>query len=126
MIHNVEIMVGSNTPDRHRKINEAVCYVKSILCFPRTSELYETPDFSGLGADYLNVIVSGKWTGRLDRLNKQLRDKETELGRDRSDKINVAADIDIVVADGKVLKEKEYNSAAFRLGIEYIKLNKPL
>lgn len=117
-------MIGSNTVNRVRNLSRAVSYIGSLLKAPRVSGLYETPDFSGIGADYLNIVIAGIWDGDIGSLNKLLHEKETELGRDCNDKANVALDIDIVVADGKILKEKEFNSIAFSLAIKDIGKNR--
>lgn len=95
----VEIMLGSNTVDRAAKIDEATARVVAMLEDATITGIVDNPDFTGLGAPYLNRIVSGWLTGGtkcIKKMQERIANIENDMGRNRRTPQNVAIDIDVV------------------------------
>lgn len=113
-------MLGSNTADRHRLIDEASRMVVDRLVSSRLSAISDTPDFTGLGDPYLNRVIAGYLEGTTPGdLIAILHEIEKTLGRDRSNPAVVAIDIDLVTStssDGTVTihSPREYRTSIFR------------
>ncbi|MDE7125629.1 MAG: 2-amino-4-hydroxy-6-hydroxymethyldihydropteridine diphosphokinase [Muribaculaceae bacterium] len=100
------------------KASEAV---RSTLSDERHSHVYLSPD--ALGRDgvkpYLNQVIRGYSMAGLEELSLSYKRIEADYGRNTmpSDMISVALDIDIVMADGCVLRQHDYESAHFTEGL---------
>lgn len=103
----VSILLGSNVEDRDAKIRIAIDSVSALLESPVVSEIIDSPDFTGKGADYLNCLIRGRYglnegfdsasvDSAIKELTGRLHEIEKTLGRDRSTPNVVSADIDLV------------------------------
>lgn len=111
----VVIGVGSNSPDKNRRIEDAMNFLASLLVGFEGSSVYSTPALNGLEDDYLNAVVSGDTELLLDELARRLKEFERECGR-RGDDEYVAVDLDIVIADGTVLRPRDMAREYFQRG----------
>lgn len=110
----VSILLGSNIEDRDAKIRIAIDSVSALLESPMVSEIIDSPDFTGKGADYLNCLILGSYRpddcqgqasveSAIKGLTDKLHEIENTLGRDRSTPNVVSADIDLVtIADSSL------------------------
>lgn len=110
----VAIMIGSNTGDRKVHIDNAVAALREYVGDIIVTHDIDNRDFTGVGPDYLNRMISGTTLLPLSRLQTAVKEIETRLGRDRSNPAIVAIDIDIVVYDDTIIKPSEYTSPPCR------------
>lgn len=113
----VYLMVGSNSADAARKVAQAVEALRGeIDVF--VSEPIVSPDYTGAGPDYLNVVVKAATDLTEARLKELALTIENDLGRDRvlekSSPGQIIIDVDVVVYDGKILKFNEFDSEPFK------------
>lgn len=120
----VVLCLGSNSGDRYDALTKAIDWLNAILEDTVSSPIYETPPYSGSGALYLNAVVSGSCNlnGGVDELEKRCKAYEISEGRDeKARKENrVPIDIDIVIADKKILRPSDYGRNFFRIGFSRI------
>lgn len=118
MNYHFYISIGSNTPERGEKVEEALRRVSNMFDNFRASSVYETPCYRGQGAPYFNVVAEGDTTLKCDEMKNVLKELEDEAGRihDEAHRNIVALDIDLVIFDGKVLREHDYGRTYFRRG----------
>lgn len=110
--------IGSNCGDRKSNVIKALDWLEGILLDFRHSPIYITPDCHGGQREYMNAVCKGSSelpVGELERLSKQF---EISLGRDAQARTrgDVPVDIDIVVFDGKIMRERDFESEFFRIG----------
>ena len=114
----VFISIGSNTLDRHSRITEALAALRGETeCF-RQSEIYSTPCWRGEGEDYMNVVAVFRTCLTPEQLDAKFKQMETDAGRSRevADKNIVPLDVDLVVYDGEILRERDFSRNYFTIG----------
>lgn len=109
------IGVGSNSPDKSHQMQQAIEFLRSSLDDFRCSTVYSTPALNGMDADYLNAVACGKCNMAIDEAVSMLKAYECRCGRKKDDK-SVIIDLDLVVADDKVLRPRDMNREYFRIG----------
>ncbi len=104
----VLLTIGSNAHDAARRVNEACDYLRGLISGIRFSNTVCAPSYTGVGADYINIAVTGTCTCSNEALHQELRRYEDAHGRRRPDVHGIVAiDIDIVTYDGEVLKPSD-------------------
>lgn len=114
--------IGSDYGDREGAVRSALEWLSSILDDYNCSRIYETPPVGHPGSKYMNAVAVGKSSKNKDEIERMCKQYELDHGRDchaRADK-RVLIDIDIVMADGKVLREKDYKCDFFKIGYHAI------
>lgn len=109
----VVIMLGSNYGEREASIDAAVEALRRYIAIEHISHDFDSPDYTGRSADYLNRIIIGTTTLSLDTIKVLLKETEARLGRDRTAIGCVSIDIDVVIYDGAIVKPEEFNSIPF-------------
>lgn len=114
----VVICIGSNCGDRYQNVDKGINWINSILSTLRTSTIYATPDCKGGPRKYMNAVAIGKTDITLQQLEIMCKNFEKELGRDEKAREtgDVPIDIDIVVYNGKILRETDYIREFFKIG----------
>ena len=114
--------LGSNCGDRDVNIRKGLEYIHSLLTDVVSSNIYETPCARGNGSPYKNLVVRGKWHGDPDSLDSLLKGYEIEAGRNEECRKlgKVPIDIDIVIAEGKIVRKWDYRQKFFRKGYSEI------
>ena len=122
MMHRVYIGLGSNTPDATKQMSDAIDWLMTQLDEVTSSDVYSTPPLSGIGPDYLNAVATGLTAMSNDQLNLLLKDYERQAGRTPQSKISgqVPIDLDIVVWDGTVMREKDFSYDFFQRGYRQV------
>lgn len=122
MMHRVYIGLGSNTPDATKQMSDAIDWLMTQLDEVANSDVYSTPPLRGIGADYLNAVATGLTTLNSDQLNLLLKDYERQAGRTPQSKLSgqVPIDLDIVVWDGTVVREKDFSYDFFQRGYRQV------
>lgn len=121
--HEYYISIGSNTAGAPRFMEAAIAFLRTLLSNCLVSDLYCTKP---LGAkpvnDYTNAVACGTSTLDPEQLNRQLKEFEAAQGRtkEESKKGNVVIDLDIVTADGEILRPRDYSALHFRIGYEQL------
>lgn len=102
-LHNVLIAIGSNTGNRQGNLSEALVKCKDFIQTNRLSPVIETKPIGHTNNPYLNQLFSGTTSLTLEKLLDNTKRIENEMGRDRSNRGNVAIDIDIILYDQQKL-----------------------
>ena len=102
-LHNVLIALGSNTGNRQGNLSEALVKCKDFIQTNRLSPVIETKPIGHTNNPYLNQLFSGTTSLTLEKLLDNTKRIENERGRDRSNRGNVAIDIDIILYDQQKL-----------------------
>ena len=102
-LHNVLIALGSNTGNRQGNLSEALVKCKDFIQTNRLSPVIETKHIGHTNNPYLNQLFSGTTSLTLEKLLDNTKRIENEMGRDRSNRGNVAIDIDIILYDQQKL-----------------------
>lgn len=116
------LVIGSNYGDRINNVKKAIDFLGDRYEILNCSEIYESPDLLGTGVPYLNAVVEISISNDEDEVNRVLKKFETDSGRDtvRRSRGEVPVDIDIVIWNEKIRRQKDYESAYFLKGYEQI------
>lgn len=119
-IHKIWISVGSNVPDAERKITIALQRLSELDFLLKSSSLYRTHALNRVDPDYINGVVSIQTVLGYEDINRRLKDIEISLGRspESKKKGRVEIDLDIVVFDDKVIRDKDFLQDYFKKGYE--------
>jgi len=127
----VYLCIGSNLDDREARLAKAICSLSQLLSGMVCSSCYLTPAEQPLSAGagcesdarpYLNAVVYASYAGDYDSLCAETRRIEAQCGRNRAAAPDVAMDIDIVMADGTVLRPGDFAAPHFRIGYRQLQL----
>lgn len=120
---NAILAIGSNCGFKRKNIEEAIQRIQSIASVVASSSFYYSPDIKGTGHVYLNAVVEVDYDGSVEQLNSMLKDFEMQGGRDNDCRKQglVPIDIDIVIADGVVLRQKDFKAEYFVKGFQELK-----
>ena len=123
MSHQLVISLGSNLTPRQRRVEEAMHWLQEVLDGYSASSIYETPEIHGHGRPYMNAVVEGEVSLEPDEFNRMLKRYEEQNGRDAEARSRgeVPIDLDLVVADGDILRPRDYARSFFRIGYDQIK-----
>lgn len=110
--------VGSNCGDREWNVAKALSWLSETLSDFRHSTIYATPDCHGGQRSYMNAVGIGSTELTAMELNVLCKGYETSCGRDEDARAlgDVPVDVDLVVYDGEVLRNKDYASVFFEQG----------
>ncbi len=119
---SVVISLGSNYGDRRKAVEEAKTWLSDLLDNYKHSETYETLPVGRLGNNYYNSVVSGIFHGSKVELENKCKEYERSRGRDEASRaINrVPVDIDIVIADGEIIRQRDFSCNFFQKGYKEI------
>lgn len=116
-MHQIVICLGSNLPDRADRVLAAAEYFESLL-LPggHRSQMLVSDDFTGLGAQYANMVLKGLCKSGLEAMIAEAARYETAGGRTPDSKSTgvMPIDVDIVIYDGRILKPQQYTRAYFQ------------
>lgn len=119
MKNTVYISIGSNLSNGAEHIENAFGFLRdnyeNVVC----STIYSTPSIS-IGDDsiYFNAVASCEVDG-VESTNIDLKAYESRCGRIRGMK-DVVIDMDIVIADGQILRPRDYDREYFQIGYNQI------
>lgn len=119
---SVILSLGANCGDRKESVDEAIVWLKCILSDLRHSGIYETLPIGHAGSNYMNAVVSGNFDGTLEEIERLCKKYEIIHGRDDESRRQnlVPIDIDIVIADGNILRPRDYKCGFFQKGYNEI------
>lgn len=109
------ICLGSNVPDRFNRLQDATAQLQRWCRILSMSDYYEAPDDSGIGAPYVNVVLSCIPLIGMPQLADSLKRLERSFGRDASSKALgvMPLDVDIVIWKGEIVDSHEFSRPYF-------------
>ena len=116
--------LGSNDGDRELHLQHALNFLAEICDSMYCSTSYESPAMSGAAMvnkpHYLNAVAAIDYSGTLPSLEAMLKSCEITEGRtpEARSEGRVPLDVDVVVADGEILRPKDFDRYFFRRGYE--------
>lgn len=122
MIFDVIFSIGSNCGDRYGRVSQAIEILSGLLTQSSVSSIYETPDAHGGESRYLNAVVGGKCRLSQSECECFCKEMERKAGRDdiARSRGEVPLDVDVVVWDGDVKRERDFRQSFFTIGLAEI------
>ncbi len=113
------ISIGSNTPDKARRIADALTWLALTFRDVRASEVYRTEEYHRRHPDYFNCVAEART--ELDSaadVTALLKDFECRQGRTPQSKISglVPVDLDLVIFNDSILRPHELEREYFLIG----------
>lgn len=112
------ISLGSNRPDGRRRLESAIDMLSGLMHDVTASDIYETMPEPPAPADaprYHNAVLAGEYAGAMSQLEGVLTSLEVSAGK-RMRRYDIPLDLDIVIADGKVIRESHFRAGYFNIG----------
>ncbi len=113
------ISLGSNRHDRKKRVEEIIGIFKMMYNDVVCSDIYQTPDVRGRERMYANAVLKFSTDFSISDLKQRAWMMEKQFGR-TTDGVDVPIDIDIVMYDGEILREKDYQRDYFQIGYRQI------
>ncbi len=117
------ISIGSNSRDREWQMKHGIEWLKRTLSSTQVSTTYNSVAINNRDADYLNAVMIGKTKKSLDDITTLLKQYETVCGRTPASKLEgcIPIDIDIVMWNGDVLRQRDFAQQYFQRGWQELK-----
>lgn len=118
------LSIGSNDGDRELHLQHALNYLAEICETLYCSTSYESPALNGgkmaNKPHYLNAVAVVDFDSDLSTLELKLKDFEILEGRDENARAEgrVPIDLDVVIAQNKILRQGDFDRYFFRRGYE--------
>jgi 2-amino-4-hydroxy-6-hydroxymethyldihydropteridine diphosphokinase len=112
------ISIGSNSPDQDIQMENAISFLKSRFKNVLVSSIYESEALNGNDADYLNAVAIAETNLTCEDATKSLKEWEMQSGRTPESKLkgSIPIDLDIVVWNDNVVREKDFSYSFFTKG----------
>ena len=116
------LSLGSNCPDKHRRLEDATAWLLENFADVETSGIYTSRAFNGLSPDYCNMVVRISSELSIAELTAAAKDYERRCGRTPRSKLRglVEMDIDIIAAGPTILRPDEYTRPYFIRGLSLL------
>lgn len=110
------ICIGSNTGDKQTLVSKAMERLRKWCDIVSSGEQCLSPDDSGLGEPYINVVATVNPHVNLDTMHEAITALEKEFGRVAGSKAAgiMPLDIDIIVWHGNIIDAAQYTRSYFR------------
>lgn len=120
----VWLSLGSNVEDGYEKLTEALAELGEIFTGIRYSSIYKTEALNKKDADYFNCVAEIKTDLDSEYLKVKMKEIERKYGRNEysKQKGRIEMDIDVVVYDAYILREKDYERDYFQYGYNELKM----
>lgn len=117
-MNRVVISIGSNSEDCQTQMELAIQCLKSAFSNVTASAAYETPALNGKDAPYLNAVAVGETEMTFEEATAFLKQWEKSCGRTPESKLKgvIPIDLDIVVWNNEIMREKDYSYSFFTQG----------
>lgn len=118
MNNAVVLSIGSNSADREAQMTNCIAWLRGIATLTKLSSVYNSLASNGKDPDYLNAVAEIATALTHPELNKLLKDYERQCGRTTQSKAlgSIPIDIDIVMWNGEVLRQKDFAQYYFAKG----------
>lgn len=117
------ISLGANSPDKHRQLQQAIATIEHMATITARTPIYETPaEGSTAAAPYANALLRIVTPIPYEELRATFKHWEQEAGRTPQSKLQgiIPLDIDIVVWNDKLLKERDMHYDYMKLGMSLL------
>lgn len=116
------LALGSNMEPKLSRVLSAISWLSEVCEVECATRPYETPPLGGGTRSYCNAVVRVRYAGELATLERLVKEYETDMGRDEKCRSLglVPVDIDIVMADGQILRQRDYDAFYFRKGMRQL------
>ncbi|MBR5332670.1 MAG: 2-amino-4-hydroxy-6-hydroxymethyldihydropteridine diphosphokinase [Muribaculaceae bacterium] len=117
-MNTLVIGIGSNSKDCQQQMACAMEHLATLFYEVKVSSVYETPALNGKDASYLNAVAIAKTDMELSQATSCLKQWEKQCGRTPESKLqgSIPIDLDIVVWNDDVLREKDFSYSFFTKG----------
>ncbi|MEY8244817.1 2-amino-4-hydroxy-6-hydroxymethyldihydropteridine diphosphokinase [Heminiphilus faecis] len=121
-MNRVVVGIGSNTADRDKRMAAAVDYFSASFSDVVVSSIYETLEWSGRYAPYLNCVAEGLTDRPIEEITDELKQYEIDNGRTPEMKLTgaVTIDMDIVLWNDEVIRPVDMEREYFRRGYDQL------
>lgn len=121
-MNRLVISIGSNTPDRHERMEKALLWLAGTFRVIASSKIYETAEYHGRYAPYFNCVVYAESTETDTAVISLLKAFERSQGRTEESKTtgHVPIDLDLVTFNDCVLRPRELEREYFLIGYREI------
>lgn len=122
MNNAVVLSIGSNSADREAQMTNCIAWLRGIATLTKLSSVYNSPASNGKDPDYLNAVAEIATALTHPELTKLLKDYERQCERTPQSKSlgSIPIDIDIVMWNGEVLRQKDFAQYYFAKGWDEI------
>lgn len=116
------LALGSNMEPKLSRVLSAISWLSEVCEVECATRPYETPPLGGGSRSYCNAVVRVRYAGELEDLERLVKGYEIAMGRDEECRSLglVPVDIDIVMADGRILRQRDYDAFYFRKGVRLL------
>lgn len=121
----VLIGLGANTPEKHTTLQRTIQAIDEIWHIVAQTPIYDTPaEGSVASAPYANALVVAIIDLEYETLRRQFKQWELDAGRTPEHKKSgiVPLDIDIVMWNDAVLKERDMQMNFMKKGLELLNI----
>ncbi|MDE6811550.1 MAG: 2-amino-4-hydroxy-6-hydroxymethyldihydropteridine diphosphokinase [Muribaculaceae bacterium] len=117
------ISLGSNCGFREQHLLHALNSLAELSDSIYSSTHYESPALGGSAPHYLNAVAEIETSLGVEDLNRILKSLEVSEGRDELARAEgkVPLDADIVIADGEIIRPKDFSQFFFKRGYEELR-----
>lgn len=117
------ISLGANTPGKHATLTDTIERIKELAQVTALTPVYETPaEGSIAAAPYANALLQISTNIDYHTLHDTFKEWEQVAGRTRESKLQgiIPLDIDIIMWDGNILKERDMQMAYMQEGLQLL------
>lgn len=116
------LSLGSNCPDKHRRLENAEVWLRANFSDVETSGIYTSRALNGLTPDYCNMVARISSDLSVTDLTAVAKDYERQCGRTPRSKLHgqIEMDVDIIAADRTILRPDEYTRPYFIHGLQLL------
>lgn len=117
------ISLGANTPDKKKRLDDAIVAIAQIACIKVQTPIYETPaEGSTVTLPYANALILIETEAEYDELRATFKQWEAQAGRTPESKAQgiIPLDVDIITWNDKVIKERDMEFNYMKKGLELL------
>lgn len=117
------ISLGANTPDKKKRLDDAIVAIAQIAGIKAQTPIYETPaEGSTATLPYANALILIETEAEYDELRATFKQWEAQAGRTPESKAQgiIPLDVDIITWNDMVIKERDMEFNYMKKGLELL------
>ena len=117
------ISLGANTPDKKKRLDDAIVAIAQIASIKAQTPIYETPaEGSTATLPYANALILIETEAEYDELRATFKQWEAQAGRTPESKAQgiIPLDVDIITWNDKVIKERDMEFNYMKKGLKLL------
>ena len=118
------LSLGANTPDKRQRLADAMTTIAQIAHIEAETPIYETPAEGSVATlPYANALLLIETSAEYEELRATFKEWERNAGRTPESKAQgvIPLDIDIVVWNEQIIKERDMEFEYMKLGMKLLK-----